>query len=93
MKLLMFTLLSVLLAGCVASGVTTALPDARSSVVQIYTAYCGACHGVPHPGRHRAAEWPIIVQLMEGHMQRRGMEPPQENERQAILRYLQEHAR
>ncbi len=93
MKALIPTLLLLLLAGCATTGPTAGLPDAEAYVLQTYVAYCGTCHGVPHPGRHRAAEWPAIVNLMERHMRTRGMIPPQQAERQAILAYLREHAR
>ncbi len=81
------------LTGCAATGPTAGLPDAGSPAAQTYMAYCGACHSVPHPGRHRSAVWPGIVAMMEQRMRERGMAPPGEPERQAILGYLQAHAR
>ena len=83
----------VMLGGCAVSGPTAGLPDADSAAVETYVAYCGGCHGLPHPGRHSAAEWPALVDMMKRRMQERGMPLPSEREQQTILGYLQAYAR
>jgi len=78
---------------CAVSGPTAGLPDADSAALETYVQYCGSCHGLAHPGRHRASQWPALVTAMEQRMRERGMPLPSDDERQAILGYLQAHAR
>lgn len=83
----------VMLGGCAMTGPTAGLPDADSPAVETYARYCGGCHGLPHPGRHTGAEWAALMDIMQQRMQERGMTPPSAGEREAILGYLQVHAR
>lgn len=59
---------------------------------EVFVRHCGRCHAPPDPAAHTAAEWPAVVARMERHMRRRGLPPPQEAEREALLDYLRRHA-
>ena len=88
--------LVVMLTGCTGQGVLRdgdAVPDAGSPAAQIYIKRCGICHAVPHPARHSDSGWLLVVPLMEQRMAERGIRPLTDEERSAILRYLQAHAR
>ena len=88
--------LVVMLTGCTGRGVLPAggvLPDAGTPAAQIYSKRCGICHAVPHPARHSYTGWLRLLPLMEQRMAERGIRPLTNEERSAILRYLQAHAR
>lgn len=70
-----------------------AIPDAESPAAQLYVSRCGACHAVPHPGRHDYAGWVYLVAMMEQRMAERGMGGLTDEDRAAILAYLKGHAR
>jgi hypothetical protein len=69
------------------------IPEAESPDAQTYTTYCSLCHGLPHPQRHDFTGWQPMVRLMEKHMHDRDMTPLADEEREAILRYLEKHAK
>jgi hypothetical protein len=85
----------IALEGCAGAGTfgLSSLPDAKSASARTYASYCMSCHALPHPGRLTAAGWVRIYPVMEKHMLDRGKTLPNEDQRQAILRYLQTHAR
>jgi cytochrome c5 len=75
------------------AGAPTPLPEAASDDAGLYRTRCGACHSVPHPGRHTPAEWGRMLKLMEVRMADAGMAPLEGPERARILDYLTRHAR
>ena len=88
--------MSLALTGCTGLGGISAGPDIpaeRSPAAQLYISRCGACHAVPHPGRHDYGTWVYLVALMEQRMAERGMSELTGADREAILGYLQDHAR
>ncbi len=88
-----FTILGliVLSAGCAAR--PTPIPDGSSPDASLYAARCGACHSVPHPGRHTAEQWEHMVDVMEKEMKHRNMTPLTPEEKETILGYLTRNAR
>lgn len=83
--------LLVLLAAC--AGAPTPLPEADTDAARFYAARCGACHAVPHPGRHTAAEWDRMLALMDVRIAERAMPALEGNDRERIRAYLARHAR
>ena len=85
----------IAIGGCAGAGSfgLSSLPDSQSASARTYASYCMNCHALPHPGRLTAAGWAALYPVMEGHMVDRGMVLPSGDERQAILSYLQTHAR
>lgn len=53
---------------------------------------CGVCHATPDPALHKDAEWPNIVSRMSGTIDAAGLLPLSANDREAILRVLEQHA-
>jgi cytochrome c5 len=78
------------------------LPDPGARGARLLERYCTQCHNLPGPGMHTAAEWPAVVQRMNGRMQmmRGGMmggarmqvHAPSAAELGMLIEYLQEHA-
>jgi mono/diheme cytochrome c family protein len=54
---------------------------------------CSRCHALPHSASHTADEWPLVVERMRANMERMGRSGISDQERDTIVRYLQEHAR
>jgi cytochrome c5 len=75
------------------AGAPTPLPDGDSADARLYAARCGACHSVPHPGRHTVAEWDRMLKLMDERMAQRAMPPLEGDARERIRAYLASHAR
>lgn len=79
------------------------LPDPQSTGAQLLAQYCTQCHELPGPGMHTAEEWPSVVDrmnqrmwMMSGQGMMRMMhdiKTPTDNELQALVAYLQRHAR
>jgi cytochrome c5 len=82
---------ALLAAACAAA--PTPLPEADSEDARVYVQRCGACHSVPAPGRHTAAEWDRMLVLMDARMAQRAMPPLEDHERDRIRAYLARHAR
>ena len=83
-------------AGCASQaprGNTTAIPDANSAGAQAYAGRCGTCHALPHPKRLGYEGWQAVLPVMEQRIEERGMVALGEQEREAILNYLRDHAR
>ncbi len=98
-RVLWFCLLSVaavvVMSGCAGPGSfgLSSLPDSKSAAARTYANYCKRCHALPHPGRLSATGWAALYPVMETHMVERNMVLPSDDERQAILSYLQTYAR
>ncbi|MFZ5876301.1 MAG: hypothetical protein ACOYXU_07815 [Nitrospirota bacterium] len=54
---------------------------------------CSRCHALPHTASHTANEWPLVVERMRTNMERMGAPGISNQERDAIVGYLQKHAR
>jgi hypothetical protein len=76
-----------LLAGC-----STRLPDPESREAKLYAERCGLCHRLYAPGLMTAEMWKVQVARMQNEMQRRGLQPLDQDERTMILTYLTAHA-
>lgn len=96
--------LAVLLCigGC--GGVLTGIPDLDTPDGKVFAQRCSACHlqpfgdhgvthGVPDPRFRTMAEWQTELSRMEGLMKEKGLPPLTESEREAIVRYLNRHAK
>ncbi len=79
----------------------TGIPDLDTPDGQIYAQRCGACHGTSHVGGHGVpdprfrtmAEWKETLPRMERLIRGRGLAPLGDLEREAITRYLSQHAK
>jgi hypothetical protein len=84
--------------GCAMFG---GIPDLDTPDGQIYARRCGGCHGtsymrghgVPDPRFRTMAEWEQILPKMDQLIRERGLAPLGELEREAIIRYLRQHAK
>ena len=54
---------------------------------------CTQCHALPIPDQFHPAAWPSVVARMEGHMRANHKTLPDEQQRVAILGYLQNSGR
>lgn len=78
----------------------TGIPDLDTPDGQVYARRCGECHGTSHVGGHGVpdprfrtmAEWEKIFPKMDHLIRERGLTPLTESEREAIIRYLKQHA-
>jgi mono/diheme cytochrome c family protein len=95
----MTAILGVLgMAGC---AMLTEIPDLDTPDGRVYAQRCGACHGtshlrghgVPDPRFRTMAEWENILPRMEQLIRERGLAPLGDLEREAIIRYLSQHAK
>jgi len=83
------------------------LPDPGSRGARLLEQYCTQCHNLPGPGMHTAAEWPAVVNRMNGRMQMMSggmmgggmmgggmmsVRAPSAKELDILLAYLQQHA-
>jgi cytochrome c5 len=72
------------------------LPDPESHGAKLMVLYCRQCHNLPSPSMHSAAEWPAVAQRMfyriEGMGGMMGIQSPSEEDRTAIVDYLEAHA-
>ncbi len=93
MKKNLFILSVVCLAVSGCAGAPTPIPDAQSSIAQLYVEKCGACHAVPHPKRNTATEWSHLFKLMEQRMAERNMAAFSIEEKEVLMNYLQSNAR
>jgi mono/diheme cytochrome c family protein len=87
----------VLAAGC---AMVSGIPDLDTHDGQVYARRCGACHGtsyarghgIPDPRFRTMAEWEKVLPRMEKFIHDGGLLPLTEYEREAIIRYLRQHA-
>jgi hypothetical protein len=89
--ILMMLFFSAVLIGC--AGSPTPIPDSASRGALTFAKRCSACHSLPHPKRHRYAEWRVIVDVMEVHMREKRIAPLTAEERTLILGYLKGNSR
>ena len=77
------------------------LPDPGARGAHLLERYCTQCHNLPGPGMHTAAEWPAVVQRMNGRMQMMSggmmggmmkVHAPSAAELSTLLAYLEKHA-
>lgn len=66
--------------------------EQTSVAKDMFVARCTLCHQLPEPGMLKPAQWKIIIQTMQQRMQQKDVPQLNEEERQQILRYLQEHS-
>ncbi len=71
------------------------LPDADSTGAKLVSTYCAQCHAAPQPTLHTAKEWTSVTQRMHIRMEGgwQGIKTPTEQDMNAIVVYLQKHAR
>lgn len=97
-QLLLILVLPLLyIAGCGESSVVAkakpkALPDSNSIGAKILKDKCSNCHGAPHPTDHVAEHWPNVIERMQTHRIRKAYQPLSDEDKQALVAYLQEHA-
>lgn len=65
----------------------------QDSSTQVYINACSRCHALPDPAAHISQEWTEVVARMAKNMINQGMEPLAQDQRAAIVKYLQEHSR
>jgi mono/diheme cytochrome c family protein len=53
---------------------------------------CSRCHALPDSASHAPDEWPSVVERMRKNMENMARPGISDQERDAIVRYLQEHA-
>jgi cytochrome c1 len=69
------------------------LPDQQSKGAKLYRHYCSQCHALPSPRAHTAKEWPSVVARMKQTMVTQGKTPPDNEQLEEILGYLQQYAK
>lgn len=65
-----------------------ATPEGR-----LFESACSQCHALPDPKQHAAGEWPGVIERMTRNMQAMGRPSPSPATREAILAFLQRHAK
>ena len=86
-------------AGC--SAALTGIPALDAPDGRVFAERCGGCHdrccgkghGVPDPRFHTMSEWQEIVPRMDRLIGEQGLAPLSQAEREAIMRYLRQHAK
>lgn len=74
------------------------MPDPDSRGATLLTLYCTQCHDLPTPLMHAAAEWPVIIDRMQYHIESRhsGMLAhvimPPEKDWQILRSYMRDNA-
>jgi len=68
------------------------LPDPGAPGARLLARHCGACHAVPDPALHTAAEWPAVLARMRTHMAAVGRPAPAGSEAAALAAYLAAHS-
>ena len=76
------------LAGCR----TASLPEHGSAAERLYAQRCGSCHKPYSPSSMTVAMWATQVDAMEPKIAQAGLPPLSEDERRAILNYLERNA-
>jgi len=67
--------------------------DLNTDSGKLFETTCSQCHAVPDPKQHTADEWPIVIQRMVVNMKQMEKPLPPQATLDAILGYLQKHAR
>ncbi|MFQ5356567.1 MAG: hypothetical protein ACE5DY_08825 [Mariprofundaceae bacterium] len=71
----------------------TPIPDPGLPEAKVYAEQCSSCHALPHPKRLYAGQWKHMLNVMYMRISERNKEPLSDEEQQAILKYLESHAR
>jgi hypothetical protein len=81
--------------GAPAPGTAQPLPDPDSAGAKLVSSYCVQCHAAPAPTLQPAEQWASVINRMHLRSQGRGtvVRVPSEEELQAILAYMKQHAR
>jgi hypothetical protein len=69
------------------------LPVPESRGAALVNQYCTQCHNLPSPSLHASGEWPQVVERMRLNIATLKKTPFTDAERDAIVQYLQKHAR
>lgn len=89
---------ALLLAACSGGGSGSAgssgaiAPD-ETSAAPILVKHCSACHAPPSAKEHRREEWPSVIERMNMHRLQARMPTLDDKEKQAVLAFLQTHAK
>jgi len=85
MRLLVFLLLGLGLAGCTGPGKTTDLPqDETKAARKLYVAKCAKCHKFYDPAKYSDEDWQMWMKKMS---KKSKLKPEQE---QMLSRYIEE---
>ncbi|MBI3772348.1 MAG: hypothetical protein HY272_06585 [Gammaproteobacteria bacterium] len=72
---------------------TVKIVDPSSPGAALFVKFCSDCHAPPNVLTHTAAEWPNVVYRMQEERRMRGLHLLNEDERAALLAYLQQYAK
>lgn len=72
---------------------TAHYPDLDSPAGRAFRATCAQCHALPDPTQHTPSEWPGVVGRMQRNMAVMGKPVPDRATIEAIVGFLQRHAR
>jgi len=86
-----FAGLTIALASFAACAGVNQLPEEGTKGANLLREKCTLCHGQPHPSRHTAQGWKHFVDIMEGHMKKKGIDFSSEDKK-TILDYLQRNS-
>ncbi|NIP58034.1 MAG: hypothetical protein GWO17_08545 [Gemmatimonadetes bacterium] len=67
--------------------------DTTSPGYRSFRQRCGGCHVAPSPSGKRPSEWPSVVRRMGSYVEEAGLLPVGDEERAAILEFLDRHGR
>lgn len=67
--------------------------DTATAEYHRYMNRCMACHEAPAPSLHARGEWPAVVQRMDANMRAAGTLGLRGDDHEAVLRFLERHAR
>lgn len=70
-----------------------AYPDLETPAGRTFRTTCSQGHALPEPGQHTAREWPAVVERMQKNMTAMGKTAPDRAEVDAIIGFLQHHAK
>lgn len=85
---------SVVLCACQPTAMdAVAVIDPESPGAKVMVKYCSDCHAPPRPASHVADEWPGVVHRMQEARRMKGYSLLSEHETEALVTYLQKHAK
>ncbi len=64
----------------------------ESHGAKLFVSDCKKCHALPDPEQHSAADWPGIVTRMRTHLKQYQLKDLSDQDAEAIITWLQEHA-
>lgn len=71
----------------------TQYTDLNSPAGKTFMATCSQCHALPDPKQHTVDEWPAVVERMTRNMDAMEKAVPDQEILEAIVAYLQKHAK